>query len=346
MKRIMLATHDYSYTGAPLVLFQLAKYLPKSEYQVTISHGQTESIPGPLEQDYETLGISGKWLGKPDVVIANTLLSWPTVKWAKDHNVPCIWWLHEGEWATKVLWHHDMQQLLWHQNKLKALVVGTEYMHKLYAYNLDGIRLIKYATPYTSLDNDDDDDDRMKSFIFCVAGSIEHRKGQLMAVRAFKSLPFDIQHKSALYLIGNGWGSQYGQQVQKESRGERIKLADGVDPQKFRKLLSKIDCLLCPSTDEGGFPQVLLQAQEAGKKVVAHKVCGMQEQIPDGTGYLILPSENEELSLIRWGDMMAGLVESNSPGTIWLKARDWAHTNNSLNTHIQEWDKLIKEVLK
>lgn len=332
MKRILLASHNYSFTGAPLVLLQLAKGL-KGEYEPEL----WSPVDGPLS--LETLGVSEAeyiptrvhpncWpVETYDLVIANTLLSWPVVLECEAKGVPCIWWLHEGPWAKEALWSAGMAEAMALHSEY---VVSSRYLVGVYGCK-GHVTEISYGCPVTSPKVWGTGDRPLE---FLVAGSIEWRKGQDQVLAAWSRL--DLKG-ARLTLVGdsnNGWAREL---IRLYGNLWGVSFVPPMPPGNFAKLLEASDVLLVPSRDEGGYPQVLLQAQEKGLCVVAADVCGMLEQVPLETGFLTN----------QWDTAIRVLIQSDRRNPIQLfgeHAREWVHTNNSLEDHIQGWKKLIEEV--
>jgi len=337
MKRILLESHNYSLTGAPLVLLQLAKGL-KGEYETIM----WSPFSGPLELELEQADLKWYALGspeslgeymkhpwaKPDLVIANTLLSWPVVLEARSKGIPCLWWLHEGARARQALMSQGLQEALALHSEY---VVSSRYLAELYK-GQGYVHEIPYGVPVTPAKEWGNPGDRPLEFL--VAGTIEWRKGQDRVLEAWSRVKPQGARLTLLGDASNGWA--------KSLRGEYSHLSgvtwlDPMSPSKFSESLGNYDILLVPSRDEGGYPQVLLQAQEKGLCVVAWDCCGMKEQVRPGTGYI----KNSIESL---GEMISNITPEQA-SQVGKQARRWAHFNNSLETHIQDWKSLIEEVI-
>lgn len=370
--KILLVTHNFSYTGGPLVLFQLAKGLRDRGYDVWVA-GYPSSVAESknpesvgLYQDYVNAGIPTMMCDcaipimdqiKPDLVIGNTLLTHYAVRAATDRGIPTLWWLHEGAWAKQVLWHPLMQEALYKA----TLVVSSQYLQKL--YHTDGWyvpKLIKYGVPETPEPSPLDPRKYSReigglglSIRFMVAGTVEWRKGQDIALAAWKQAkPIG----ATLTIVGGGWNTPFGQSIAKEASGlTNVSVVYPVLPDQFAHMLAGHDILLVPSRDEGGYAQVMLQAQELGKLVIASSLPGVLEQIaPQEPSFPIgdkkasllygMPVENTATA---FAQAISSVIQDQTLITvIGRQARPWAHKNNSLVEHLNSWEKLIGEVLK
>lgn len=316
-KNILLVSHDNSVSGGPLVLQQLARGLEDRDYNtlvVTKDHYQATK----------------EYLGWWDLVICNTLLTYQTVLDCHGLGIPVLWWLHEGRWMREQLWQHQMKQALWVST---ANVVSSVYLKKLYEHVLEKTFLIPYVVPETP----EPVYNRDHPIRFLMAGSIEWRKGQDIAVAAFKELV--REHPQArLTIIGGPWNTPYAQQILEQVVGiPQVSVYLTMPPSKFQEILREHDVVLCPSRDEGGYPQVLLQAQEMGKVVIASDCSGMKEQVHHGINGFI--SSNTE-----WYYWMSNLFMGHRgwQEDMGQQAREGTHKNNRLDTHLDQWVELIE----
>jgi glycosyltransferase involved in cell wall biosynthesis len=367
MKKILLCSHNWSYTGAPIVLKQLAEGLV-DQYEISLfGYGK-----GPLLNEAPKSGVKAFITGdgcipainhvQPDLIIANTLLSYHAVLEGFKRKIPVIWWLHEGALAQRVLWQDIMMDCY----SRSRLVVSAEYLKQLYSTLYQIPTIIKYGIPTSNIikkeiiwgqDQEVNSPHQENSTVapasscgdlypsrplhFLVAGTVEWRKGQGIAAEAYTQFLKTHPTGTRLTFIGSNWNSPYAQQILKwASAVPSVTCLTERAPGVFAEVLDSCDVLLCPSRDEGGYPQVLLQAQERGKLVIASDVCGMKEQVPPGTG-LVVANSPETLALtMRW------LMSSKPYGVLQTygnSAREWVHKNNSMEEHISQWKKLIEE---
>ena len=109
---MLLVCHNLSLTGAPIILFNLANYLKKQGYFVTVM----SPLAGGLAAAYQACDIPviidslthrqpqamEHLIGQFDLVVTNTILGWPMVQAAKAAATPCIWLIHEGQYGLDI----------------------------------------------------------------------------------------------------------------------------------------------------------------------------------------------------------------------------------------------------
>ena len=171
-----------------------------------------------------------------------------------------------------------------------------------------------------------------------MCGTVEWRKGYDIALDAWEKVQVKYPHAS-LALIGRGWNTPYGQEIAKRSLDLRVNCYEQRGFKEFQKWMRGRDVLLCPSRDEGGYSQVLLQAQEMGKLVVAPYICGVMEQIQDITTGIVY-GKGESLDMI----IQSIIYGFPSYADMGKNARDWAHKNNSIKEHGDKWVELIERL--
>lgn len=101
--RILLVNHEYSMSGAGLMLLDLAGCLQAAGHQVSVA--AMNSGDGPLRQGYEALGIPAVYpieVDDFDLAIVNTLPCAPALI-ALAGRLRSIWWIHESEVGLELL---------------------------------------------------------------------------------------------------------------------------------------------------------------------------------------------------------------------------------------------------
>ena len=175
--------------------------------------------------------------------------------------------------------------------------------------------------------------------IACVANLI-HYKGHLNLIDAMAEVAAAYP-SSRLLLIGRDGGMEPEIRRRIEARGLRDRVALLGLQSRVRIVYGAADLVVLPS-DEEGFSNVILEAMEAGKAIVATKVGGVPEAISDGVeGLLVTPKDSGALAeamlkLLRDDDLRKRLGEA---------ARRRARQEFSLDAMFAAYEKLYQEVL-
>ena len=101
--RILLVSHEYSMSGAAIMLLDLATILQEAGHQVSIS--AMNPMDGPMRTEFLQRGVVEVHpieVSEVDLVIVNTLPAAPAVI-ALAAQVRTIWWIHESEVGLELL---------------------------------------------------------------------------------------------------------------------------------------------------------------------------------------------------------------------------------------------------
>ncbi len=101
--RFLLINHEYTVSGASLLLLRLARHLQERRHRIDAM--SILSHDGPLRRQYAALGIPHRITAEftdYDVVICNTIHAAPIVSPAA-RFARTVWWIHEGENGLETL---------------------------------------------------------------------------------------------------------------------------------------------------------------------------------------------------------------------------------------------------
>ena len=163
-------------------------------------------------------------------------------------------------------------------------------------------------------------------------GNLKPGKGCLELVEAFAELSA-TEPDVDLYLAGKGPSRQSIEQLV-ASRGlqERVTLLGSVDHALLPSWIRASDLVSLPSHNEG-VPNVLLEAMSCGTPVVATRVGGIPEVVPDSNGILVNHGDISELT-----QALRHALQRN-----W----DYAHISNQMQGYSwQNNRKKLQEILE
>jgi glycosyltransferase involved in cell wall biosynthesis len=177
------------------------------------------------------------------------------------------------------------------------------------------------------------------SIVIAFLGNLFRHKGLHRVLRALSRVPELPWH---LVVVGDG-----PERGSCERRLKRWGLADRgtflgrISPPEVERMLSVVDVLTLPSTQEG-MPYVILEAMAAGVPVVATAVYGIPEMVVDGeTGLLVEPSDDGGLrcALVR---LIEHAAERESMG---VAARERFERLFTLDGQIGAFESLYEKVI-
>lgn len=288
-KIILLCTHDYSITGAPMAVYNTAKLLDKSGYFPVVIGIK----PGNLKTEYKKIGINAfcstlfdqcslrmkNLLSLVDFLFLNTVLTFNIFQ-CKPLATPFIWRISEGKSIEDD--YKKTIPALKRAEKLYAVSSYTkEILHK-YNKNVDllhyGIKdisnnyLKNYSYPKPG--------DKIK---YCIIGNFCSRKGHDIIFDAYNILSDDMKMKTDLYFIGEVGNFQL------PMTHENIHICGILCGEEKFKLLASCDILLCPSRDDPN-PQVVMEGMMMRKPCIITTQVGQKIYISnEENGFLINP---------------------------------------------------------
>lgn len=321
-KNILLISHNFSYTGVPVALMNMAVVLKRMGYHVAVMALGNGNFTKELQinnVDYSSnLEIYHKtWefkeaLNNVSLVIVGTLDLSYFVREISSCEVPVMWWIHETEYQ-----YYLRAGCLTAENNIHYYGGGNRVVRVFRENNpLLCIKKLQYCIPGKKLEKDLVRDKQDK-LVFAVIGTITRRKAQDIAIYAFKRLTDDYRKKMELWIIGrepapNDVFWSYIEGV------PEIRLLGELSQRQLELKFEQLDVLLCPSREDP-MPIVVTQAMMYERVCIVSENVGQAEFIrPGENGYLI---KNEDVDGL--ADVMREIVDHRAElRNIGKKARD------------------------
>ena len=299
-KRILLVSHEMTYTGAPQSLLRIADILIKNGYQVEVWILRF----GKLKKEYEDKGIKVSLIDFPakekayvkdlkqfDLVLANTIFCSEFAVFAQ-------------KYIKTVLYVREAQNLPWlmQQNHLETdwliraehIVCVSEYA-KQFIEETYGIQDIMVIHNFVDDDYEDEKNSQQEDdFIdFIVSGTVEQRKGQDVAIKAFMKLPQEMRKKAKLHIVGAmpAWAGEYHRTLQLGMQEHIIYHGEYKNRKKLYDMYKKMDIFMVTSIDES-CSLVALEAAMLGKPLLVSENTGAKYMV---TSECIVPTGNIDI---------------------------------------------------
>lgn len=306
-KKILLVSHEMTYTGAPRSLLQIAKILKENECCVsvwTLKEGQ-------FAEEFRKLDIEVRYLEFPkaaserlvqeikgfQIVIANTIFTasfaiyaqkfTKTILYIREaQNIPqlvesCL--LDESDILSVsniVCVSEYAEEFIRSRFQRDNITVIHNYVDDEFKGNIQQKRVLKKRS-------------KKKKIEFLVVGTIEPRKGQDIAISAFiQLLNKDQQIKGYLHLVGAmpEWAADYQRGLNFDSEKRIIYHGEIHDRRKMLKLYKKMNVILIPSMDEA-CSLVALEAAMMEKAIILTENTGAKYLVDSSC---IIPIKNSE----------------------------------------------------
>ena len=300
LRRVLLVSHEMTLSGAPLALFYLGSWLKRKGWEPVVAAPERGPISDLLENSGVRVEIDPTLLTDPqreklcalcresDIVVANTITSWPAVEAGHRENVPVIWYLHETLVAVRFI--KEISQVRDALELARLIVVPTRQTGRvLQGATRTRIEVVPYGIPEpgnaTPRANG-------QAVSFVALGSFEPRKGQDILVEAIHQVDRVMSDKASFKLAGRILDRQFFKNVRDRSANlKNVELVESLDHEEAFRLLAGSSAIICASRDET-MPISIIEAASLGKAVISADVGGISEWIHDGLNGLLVPPEN------------------------------------------------------
>ena len=339
IKKIVLFSHELTYTGAPLSLLKAAECLKELGYQIII----VSIKDGPLAAEFRKIGkvfISNN-LNKSclivsfcDFAIINTITLYNEYNTLKN-LIPTVWWIREPV------------RLLEDNNSMRISFMNADNIYTMSEFSRDEylpynskVKIIKHGIKdyyhHVHIGND--------KFIFTVIGTIGKRKGQDVFIDGIKLVNHKIKDKCEFHVLGLPYDKSFFSNLIKTSYDEtNIKFLDPIsDFDSMIRYYENISCVVVPSREEPT-SRVALEAMMMGKPAIISDRVGARYVLKEGENGYTFPSENAQ-ELASCIEKMADKIKK-SAAQIEKSCREAYLKNNSLTVFKEALSNMIKETL-
>lgn len=305
-QKFLLVSHDFSYTGVPIALMNMALVLKKMGYAVIMAGLTGGRLVKELSKKdiayleeinlcYETEWFEQIALEFNYIVVGTFVLN-KFVFRCTTMNVKLLWWIHESDNAM-----YDRVSLPRFSENIKVFGVGNRVIQcwKNHYANVD-IKKLHYCIPDTrAKEKGTDIEDGDSRFVFAVIGTISYRKAQDIVVDAIGCLPQTYREKLRCVIVGSvsGVETDYCENIESRiSNMEEIEMLGELDQEQVDQLYRHINVLLCPSRDDP-MPIVVTQAMAHARPCIISENVGQSEYIKQGeNGFVFRNQDVDEMA--------------------------------------------------
>ena len=295
-KLVTLVSHALDLTGAPMVLFHLAKVLKKNGYFPIVMC----NVDGPLRKTIVEAGIHviidptiainnfliWNLLMNSQFIVVNTIVQYQLIKELNGCRVPVIWWIHEVKLNYDKLAEMGVKPFKLGKN-IFAFGVGRVAQKVFYDYFGYGIGLLTYGLPDTNED---------KKVVFAIIGTVMPRKAQDIFIKAIEKLPNGMQDKAEFLIVGqlNMSEKNYVKEIQSKAKEiHNLEIIKPIAPEDMREFYKQIDVVVCPSREDP-MPVVLVEGMMHEKVCITSDATAISDYITDGENGFVCKKEDEE----------------------------------------------------
>ncbi len=290
---VLLISHELTRSGAPQLVLDMARVLIAQGCDVVVASRRD----GPMRERIQALGapviVDSRLLTEDrdvfdlgrnfDVVIANTVVSWPVVR-LLGGVTDVYWYLQEvdlvGRYAKdqpRMLEALPLAREIWAPSRLAA--------DALTPYGASA-RLVPYGVDDAGR-RPPPDNRRVR---ICVLGAYERRKGQDLAVEAWRRLPPELQAAGELVFWGRELEDDHLAALHDRARGvDGIRIEGELAHAEALAALRGSDAVFIPSREES-MSLVALDGLSAGRPVVCSRAVGASAWLEPDVSGLVCPT--------------------------------------------------------
>lgn len=292
-KKILLITHDFTLTGAPMAVFNTAKYLKSRGYYVEVvgfkggelfNNFLQNNMDAYIIKDFQypnSLIIDA--ISNFDFIFCNTVLSCNFVE--KIYNkIPFLWRIAEGK-NIYTIYSKMFPNIFEIFKSVPKIYAVSKYVQDIIMNYNKNTEVLLYGIEDVSDKykfNKNKNDGKVR---FCtIAGCYEERKGINIILNAIRLLPTNIQKNTEFYFIGDNYPNKFKGYHNVYILGVKI------DREKY-EIIAGSDVLLHPALDDPN-PQVVMEGMMMKKTCIITDKVGQKDFIENGESGFIVEAGN------------------------------------------------------
>lgn len=292
---VLLVSHDLSLSGAPIILFEIARYLQLAGVYVMVIAPED----GPMAARYQADGIqviidpdiltnpfkSTHLMSAFDLIVPNTVKGWHVVSAAKSIGKPCVWLIQESQFGAEYIRRDPPRQKSF--TLADAILFPSRSTVALYDRFMKGPHLVPIhygisepltAGPPPFLPNP-------TRLNVVHVGSVEPRKGQDVVLAALRTMP--AVTRPEVFFLGRFLDEAYSAKMRTTAMDmPNVHFLGEVPRETALNYIRHADLLVCTSREETG-PIVVMEAMALGTAVISSPVGSANEIIDSGKNGII-----------------------------------------------------------
>jgi glycosyltransferase involved in cell wall biosynthesis len=284
----LLFSHDLSRSGAPRLVLEMARLLRDAGHRMLVmapagGHILTDLLAEGFDVIVDPRLATASYLpalaGSARLAIFNTVESWPMLEQIVDH-VPSLWYIHEVSLLDDRLADPRVRQSL---DKASIVWAGSPMCAQKLAPMRHDVVVVPYGlaplgAPLTSRST--------RLLIVGVFASVEHRKGQDLAVDALRELPLELMEHLQLRFYGRVLEPYFAKTTFTNLDSLPARYYGELDALSYKRAMAEVDSVLVSSRDDT-LPLVSLDALSLGKLLILTPSVGTGSWLEDGKDVLI-----------------------------------------------------------
>jgi len=305
-KNLLFISHDLSLSGAPIVLYYLAKFLKKHGFFVTVlspyngtlaNYYTKENIPVVVDSTIANNPYNefDKFIANYDFVILNTIIMSHLISRIKKLNIALAWFIHESKFGREYMSSH--KEVLFGFKHADDIIFPCKETADIYKnfINTNVCIIPNGIESFTCLESESKITKNKTSRLRIIhVGSIEPRKGQDILIESLKYIPKHLRAQFSVVFVGRVLNSNFWLKIKKiASKYDNIEFTGQVSLNRVHEMVQKSDIFVCSSRDEV-FPLTILEAMSYGKPIIATDVGGVKNMVKNKYNGFLVKNENSK----------------------------------------------------
>ena len=305
---VLLVSHDFSLTGAPMALEQYALHLRKTGMQPvfisSVDGGLRESL---CRKGFPVLTVPASQLiplivqgaGLFELIVINTIVGGAVVSALNGASVPVLWWIHEAELMYSPMMLQNMPEIL-HENVSVAAIGPRGKQTLLRCRPKYEVKELLYFLPDMTQETDEESRFPLSckakdKTVFSLVGTIDENKGQDIMADAIRILPLDILRRCFFVFVGSVNRKEIFDRIQTalDEFPDNVQYIPQIEREKMPSFYRSIDCLICPSRDDT-MPMVVTEAFQFSKYVICSANTGSAIYAKQNNAAIVLKNNSAE----------------------------------------------------
>lgn len=292
--KYLIAVHQLDHTGAPILAKMVAEIF-RDEGSVAI----VSPMDGPLREDCLKAGI-------PVLIDSDFYLHKTRAAYYKAHGFGvCLFntlgltksFLRVADEIPSVLWIHDnlpasfLPEIVREKMRYAPTIFATSGTTAALVREYNPcVRHLPYPVRDAAGHHKTGVPRRIR---FGVMGVYIERKGQDLAIEAFRRLPPELKKNAELLLIGNTVLPEYAEKLEALAEGEKsIRFVPArKDPDAYHRFYEEMEVQICPSRTDP-MPLVVCDGMMHGCPLILADTVGQSEFVRDGENGFVFPAED------------------------------------------------------
>ena len=320
-RKCLLISHEATLSGAPVVLYNVAKILKNNGWVPVI----LSPYDGPLFREarrsniimyrchWKNIACCAQYGAKHyDLIVINTAVNGYIVDRIQNcAKCPVLWWIHE---SAAVYSDACIRQLPVAVTSSIRILAGGAYAKRQiehYRPNYEIQTLLYPSLDLKGIITERNDEKSRKINFYCI-GTFEKRKAQDLLVMAIKRLPINILKDCIFSFIGRIGSKEIYNSAQSlvDLPHTQCVVLDSMPLDQLYQEYQKMDILVCPSRDDP-MPVVIADALSLGKIVICSSNTGSAELLRINNAGFVFESDSVS-DLVKAIDKAITLVQQKN----------------------------------